>query len=360
MLKKIAYIVYSNEDATSGVLKKVTTSINTWQNFGIQSKLFILTSNANLNTQLTANFSKNLIQIYHFNSNNNKIGQFKKLVNDVINFSPDLVYYRYHMFLPGYSKLASKIPIVIEVNTNDIIERKIHSKINYFFNKFTRNIIFNNCIGIIFVSPELPHLNEFANFKKPFLVLGNSIDTSLIPKLEPTKNKTPQLIYMGGSDQPWQGVDKIFILAEMFPEWFIHIVGIANNYQKAPSNMKFYGFLEFDQYVEIMKKADCAIGTLALHRKQMNSTSALKVLEYLAFGLPVILAYQDTNLPEDAPFILKLPNVENNIIPNKSKIEKFVYTWMNKRVPGTITNIFDTKEIEHKRIKFFEEILKNR
>lgn len=360
MIKKIAYIAYSNESATSGVIKKITTSINTWQNFDLKSKLFILTSNANLKTKLSASFSDNLAQVYFFNSNTNKLVQFKKLINDVINYYPDLVYYRYHMFLPGYLKLASKIPIVIEVNTNDIIERKIHSKINYFLNKFTRNFVFKNCIGIIFVSPELPYLPAFAKFKKPFLVLGNSIDTSLIPRLEPTKNKMPHLIYLGGSNQPWQGVDKIFILAKLFPEWKIHIIGNINNYPKVPSNIKFHGFLEFDQYVEIMKKADCSIGTLALHRKQMNSTSALKVLEYLTFGLPVILAYQDTNLPEDSPFILKLPNVENNIIPNKSKIEKFVYTWMNKRIPKTISNKFDTKEIEHKRIKFFEKLIKAR
>ncbi len=361
MLKKIAYIVYSNENATSGVLKKITTSINTWQIFGIQSKLFILTSNKKLKTQLISNFYHDSIQIYFFNSNKNKIVQFKKLINDVINFYPNIVYYRYHMFLPGYLKLASKIPVIIEVNTNDIIERKIQSKIIYIINKFTRNIVFKNSSGIIFVSPELPYIHEFSKFKKPFLVLGNSIDTSVIPWLRPTKNKTPQLIYMGGSDQPWQGMDKIFSIADLFPEWIIHVIGLSNTYNKvAPSNIKFYGFLEFDQYVEIMQKADCAIGTLALHRKQMNSTSALKILEYLSFGLPVILGYQDTNLPEEAPYILRLPNVENNIISNKSKIEKFVYAWLNKRVPRNITSLFDTKVIEDKRIKFFKKILKNR
>ena len=135
MLRKIAYIVYSNEAATSGVLKKVTTSLKTWQNYGIQSKLFILSSNKILKAQLiSSNFLGGSIQIYFFDSNKNKVVQFKKLVTDVIQFYPDVVYYRYHMFLPGYLKLTSKIPVIIEVNTNDIIERKIQSKIIYIIN----------------------------------------------------------------------------------------------------------------------------------------------------------------------------------------------------------------------------------
>ena len=320
MVNKLAYIAYSNEASSGGVIKKITTSINTWRNFGIESKLFLLTKNSHLHTELISKFSLDIIKTYIFNSYIDQVIQYNKIIKDVIDFSPTLIYYRYYKFIPGYIKLSSHLPIVIEINTNDIQEKKIHTKVDYFYNKFTRHMVFKRCKGIVSVSPELPFLPEFSKFKKPFLVLGNAIDTSLIPKLEPTKNATPHLIFLGSLNQPWQGIDKVFTLAKTFPEWYIHIVGGQNNYKNAPSNLKFYGFLEFDKYIEIMNQADCALGPLALHKKQMNCTSSLKIIEYLAFGLPVILSYQETNFPEDAPFFLILPNIEYNIIPNKQII----------------------------------------
>ncbi|MHA1337517.1 MAG: hypothetical protein ACTSPW_17535, partial [Promethearchaeota archaeon] len=80
-------------------------------------------------------------------------------------------------------------------------------------------------------------------------------------------------------------------------------------------------------------------------------------LEYLAFGLPVILAYEDTNLPNNSNFILRLPNVENNILPYVDKIKEFVFQWLNKRIDRKNITHIDSKNIEMKRLAFFNKIL---
>jgi hypothetical protein len=40
----------------------------------------------------------------------------------------------------------------------------------------------------------------------------------------------------------------------------------------------------------------------------MSEASPLKSREYLALGLPVIGAYEDTDIPPDDPVYLQLPN----------------------------------------------------
>ncbi|MFN3692462.1 MAG: hypothetical protein ACK4R7_06185, partial [Fervidobacterium sp.] len=74
-----------------------------------------------------------------------------------------------------------------------------------------------------------------------------------------------------------------------------------------------YGMLFLDKYTPIMQQADIGISTLAPYRKKMNEASPFKVREYSALGLPVIIGYKDTDLPDGAPFILQIPNTEDNI-----------------------------------------------
>jgi len=50
--------------------------------------------------------------------------------------------------------------------------------------------------------------------------------------------------------------------------------------------------------INYVKRADVAIGALATYRKGMKETSTLKVREYLAYGLPVILDHHDPDFFE--------------------------------------------------------------
>jgi len=90
----------------------------------------------------------------------------------------------------------------------------------------------------------------------------------------------------------------------------------------------------------------------------MEEASPLKVREYLAYGLPVIIGYKDTDFHEDVPFILRLPNSEDNIEANLSAIETFVHRWRNQRVPREAIAHLDIKVKESQRIAFFQKILK--
>ena len=104
-----------------------------------------------------------------------------------------------------------------------------------------------------------------------------------------------------------------------------------------------------------------ACGTLALHRKDMDEACTLKEREALAYGLPVILAYHDSDLSEvTLDTILKIPNTENNVIENYERIRKFAYDMLGRRVDiEKVYPYFDQREKEQSRLEFFQKILDN-
>jgi hypothetical protein len=92
----------------------------------------------------------------------------------------------------------------------------------------------------------------------------------------------------------------------------------------------------------------------------MEEACPLKVREYLAYGIPTIIGYKDTDFPNGAPFLLCLPNTPDNVEKNLDRIEAFVLSWKGKRVPRSEIEHLDLKVKEEKRIIFIEEVLAGR
>jgi hypothetical protein len=95
-----------------------------------------------------------------------------------------------------------------------------------------------------------------------------------------------------------------------------------------------------------------ALGSMALHRNLMNEASPLKVREYLAYGIPTIIGYHDTDFPDGHPFILELPNEENNVESNLDKIRRFVSEVKGRRIERETIAHIDVKIKELQRFKF--------
>ena len=154
----------------------------------------------------------------------------------------------------------------------------------------------------------------------------------------------------------WQGVDKIIELAEARPSWSFDLVGVEDAQRAA--NVTCHGFLARDGYAQLLERADVALGTLALHRKQMNEASPLKVRRYLEFGLPLILGYTDTDLVGLDPWwLLTLPNVETNVRDSLAEIDRFVTAVAGRRVPrADVEPLISAAAKETRRLAFFESV----
>jgi hypothetical protein len=158
-------------------------------------------------------------------------------------------------------------------------------------------------------------------------------------------------VFIGSPRLAWAGIDKIARLARAFPAWRFDVIGPGpEELASAPSNVVIHGQLDRDEYMPIMSRADVAIGPLALHRKQLSESSALKVAEYLAYGIPVILGNAETAFPDGAPFLLQLPNSEENVDVARHEIGEFVERWRGRRIPRTAVSPIDSTVVERDRL----------
>jgi hypothetical protein len=113
-----------------------------------------------------------------------------------------------------------------------------------------------------------------------------------------------------------------------------------------------HGLLDRAAYLPLLECADVALGALALHRLELSEASPLKVAEYLASGLPAITSYTDTRFPAGAPFLLQIPNTEDNVESSLTRIADFVTSWMGRRVDRAAVGGMDARVIERRRLDF--------
>jgi glycosyltransferase involved in cell wall biosynthesis len=255
-------------------------------------------------------------------------------------------------------RLAKQYPMVAEINSDDVAELRVISRPLYWYNRLTRDRWLRLVRGMVFVTAELAKRPHFTGYNKPFKVISNGIDLSSYKPLPPPNNVRPRLVFMG-SNAPWQGIDKVLWLAHRFPEWQFDLIGINPNEflgNELP-NVKAYGFLSSAAYESILAEADVAIGTLALHRNDMEEACTLKVREYLSCGIPTIIGYKDTDFPKTVPFVLQLPNTSTNVQDDVQKIEWFVNTWKGHRVPREAVLHLDVAMKEQERLQFFAQVV---
>ncbi len=356
---RIAVLLHWNEGEDSGVFKKVVAQIRTWVTYGAQISVHVISRGPTLDAW-QRHLGGHLLTFHCYRqATTSRWRAWKAAVDAIYAQEPDLVYHRYDLYMPPLKRLAHKLPLVLEINTDDLKEYCLTPSLRCWYNRLTRGLLLQKAAGMIFVTHELSRLPHFSRFGKAFVVIGNGIALQDYPQFPPPCKQTPRLVFLGTGNQPWHGVDKVLRLARHFPEWHFDIIGPAvRPTQQVPSNVIIHGLLTRNEYEPLLAQAHVALGTLALHRKGVQEASPLKVREYLAYGLPCIIAYRDTDFPQGAPFILELPNKEDNIETNLAAVETFVHKWQSQRVPRDAISHLDAKVKESQRIAFFQEVLR--
>ncbi len=360
---KVGVILHWNEGEASGVFKKAISQITTWTNQGVQVSLHLICRRGMLNVwqrylkgahiaHITIHVYRGVVSRFRAWGDAAKALQAQR---------PDLIYQRYDLYMPALKRLARAFPLVLEINSNDLVEYCLTKSLRCCYNRLTRSLLLRNAAGFSFVTWELAKLPDFSQYQKPYAVISNGVKLTEYCPLAAPSNQETRLIFLGTDGQPWQGVDKILKMANLFPEWRFEIVGIQpNSLGAVPSNVHIHGPLKRPAYERLLALSHIAIGTLALHRKRLNEACPLKVREYLAYGLPVIIGYTDTDFPRGAPFILQLPNTEDNIQKSATAIASFVKAWKGRRVPREAISHLDVSFKEAQRLVFFRSVLEGR
>ena len=238
--------------------------------------------------------------------------------------------------------------ILFEVQSNGVQElptlssykpyHKLGSWISYFqftllprFNEFLfRNRIFKNARDVVFVSNEIA--NEYSGSNK--LIMANGITRSSITNFVERDNSKQHWLFLKGStmEVDYLGLDR---LIKSFDEVLdcklniqLHLVGNFTeneliSYKRAYTS--FYEYMNPAELKALMQKCHLGIGSLSLHRINMYEASVLKVRQYFANGLLVLLGYHDTDISKNRDFndfVFEVPN--NKTLLPIDEINKWV------------------------------------
>ena len=190
---------------------------------------------------------------------------------------------------------------------DDLDELRIRSPLRYWYARISRDRLLRRARRIIVVTNEIARHPAIVGLHRPVSVLPNSINLAAYPELEVAHNPSPRLVFIGSPRLAWAGVDKIARLASHFPSWRFDLVGPAQaelpdcSFQRRRPRPAGPRRVHADH-----GRRGRRYRPLALHRKGLSEASALKVAEYLACGIPVIVGNSETAFPGGAPFLLQL------------------------------------------------------
>lgn len=353
---KIAYLLYYDLSNYDGVAKKVETQIQEWKSLGHTVEIFCF----------TREIKQPVIQVNQYLFKHPLRDRLKinaAFLDDMAVFQPDIIYMRHDFLGRTLSKLLNLYPIVTEINGHIFNETRLFFQIdksimNFFriiFHEVVHQYVLSRVTGIITVTKELSEDSAITRFHKPTIFLPNSYNSKqYIPLKSSIPSPRIQLFIIGTPTQPWQGFDIVQKMAQNLPEFDFHIVG-GNG--ESTQNLFYHGYLNLHDYLPILETCHIAIGTLALYKKNMTEACPLKVREYISFGFPIIIGYNETaflgsTIPEWA---LQIDSTK--IDQEINTIRDFCYKNHTKVVPKEDLFMFDAEIIENKRIEFFKSII---
>tara|TARA_B100001971_G_scaffold129103_1_gene119066 strand:- start:114165 stop:116354 length:2190 start_codon:yes stop_codon:yes gene_type:complete len=358
---KILYVIDQNIESgkTSGIIHKIKNKIEIWSQEGVTVEIMSLYSfklyDSNLKL-IDDSKSYNLKRHGRYFTLARMLYSTFLLYNFLKNNNYDLMYIRQRPYMPFTQRCFKLIKTVIEINTYDVGEYKAISKAMYIINNLTRDRFYRHARGFLCVTKELEDIFS-KQYNLPSLTIANGVDSSKYI-IKNNINEKPRLVFVGSPGYEWHGIDKVEYLANKLKEFDFHLVGMDGVNR---DNITYHGYCSLEKTKEIVGACDVGICSLSLHVKDMDEASPLKSRQYLAQGLPVIYAYNDTDMKGDERFALKIANSKTNVISSLENIKHFVEeVYSNKDISVEAKefakNILDTSIKEKVRLKFLNEI----
>lgn len=353
---RIAYLAEYSACRMSGVIKKMLGQVRAWQRMG-HAVTLVLVSPPCRGRSPSLNSA---VRVFASRQTEVLSGSIKTYVNKILvsnpvrehirQFNPDVIYYRDGLWYPGLERALSVAPYFIEINTVPGLELTGSKRWLY---KATRRRLYARAAGVVAVTGEIA--DSVRQFNPRVYTSPNGIDIERTFQRVPPSNDKPKLVFVGSPGQRWHGVDKVLLLARELPEFSFHIIG-PEQVPSSPPNVLFHGYVEGDKLSKLYTTADIGIGTLALHRKGMQEAAPLKVREYLAYGLPTIIAYDDPAL-RGLDCVLRLPN-EEDLSRYADAIREFVNRWLGRPISyQEVARRIDISILEAEKLQVMERVL---
>lgn len=355
---RVAYVLPASFDPTSSIGQKIERTLRVWTRLGVEHRLFVLGPHEE-EWRRQWGVGVDVTPLGHPSLHNELRRQIatRSLSDRVLAWRPDVVYSRIFLFSPGLDRLHRRLPLVHEVNSDDIVEFPRYASRLGRLHPRTRHLTLRRVDGFVFVTDELRRNIGFKRYDVRSIVIGNGIDVDSVPRHPAPSNRRPRILFLVGSASAWTGIDKFALLARALPEFDFDLVGESDPAINMPENVHQHGFLLGDQLELVLAQADVGLGTLALHRKGMEEACTLKVRECLARGIPMILPYRDTDIGRSSAGVLSIPNTRDNVPTAVGDIRAFVKDQRGRRVATDVISRIDSGEKESQRLAFIRSLL---
>jgi len=326
------YLVEWDFTGYSGVERKIIAQMKTWEDQGHNCRSIIVGRHSSEQIDLYKNRN---IDFWRVPQNRliNKI-LLAQVIKQLYFFLIFLKYYRkkYDFCFYRISTLSFAFimhyafPFFIDINSMDAEAVSGLKKLIQPLGNLYRKLLLTKSQGVFFVTEELQNYfeNKYSIRIAHKEIIGNGYYDNEINKDElaeyfarkaKKEYQKPVILFVGTGDylHYWFGFDKMEKLVEELFDYEFLLVGEINGtkLQDYP-NVTMIPKMNKKNILDIYYQADIGIGALALHRKKMNEGSALKVAEYIYFGLPVITAYSENNA-RGSSYNLEIENTEDNL-----------------------------------------------
>lgn len=254
--------------------------------------------------------------------------KLKKFLSSSNNLKYDFIYIRFSMANIGMYKLIKYfnkigIKVIIEIPTypyRDELEKGFYSNILTCIDKLVW-IKMRKYIYRIAVTNEIEEIEGIKT-----ITIYNGVDVANIPIVKSEFENEINLVGIANISK-WHGYDRVISGLRIYYNNFkginvkFHIIGDGEervNLEKMVSDLNlneyvyFWGTKNGIKLDEIMNKMHIGISSLALFRAG-GGHDPIKTKEFIARGIPVVLAYEDKLIDMNLPYVIKVEENDNPV-----------------------------------------------
>ncbi|HUW86383.1 MAG TPA: glycosyltransferase [Methanoregula sp.] len=329
----LKYLIITDDNPQSGVLKKARYQVNALNDLGMKSELVIITQ------EVRKQEESGPVRYVYFEklaekSLMSRLWRAKKIrtiISDIITTmdKSDILYYRaFGSLMLSYIPITFFRPfrrcrIISEHNSIEFRELLLEGS----YGAVIRNLVLGNFIigqsdGIVGVTEEITSYWKRRLFYRaiPHVTIPNGFFVTSVP-VRKLPSYTPQELHVlfVGNVSRWHGLDRFIqgVAAYHGPVHVnLHIVGDGDELENMKTlthtlavtrSVHFHGFLGGPDLDKVFDRYHIAMGSLGIHRNGLKQASALKVREYCSRGIPFMISNDDPDFPATFPYSLPLP-----------------------------------------------------
>ena len=175
------------------------------------------------------------------------------------------------------------------------------TKFRFLFTRYLENFVLKHADLIISVGPLLAELRK-KELKREIKIIPNGVDYNLFASAQKKQPHPPTLVYTGAVEW-WSGLDlvikamakvkkdipelRLLIIGHCYPQYLNYLFKVAEGLG-IKENIKYIGRKPYKELPFYLKRADIGLAVFSpVHLRKY--AFSLKVIEYMAAGLPVII-----------------------------------------------------------------------